>query len=129
MKAKSDIRNALEVLKQATLQVLYQSRCEGPLQLTAIREQLGIPRVSENSDARDNSLVYGILTHLQDDGSVEYLKSPRWQITEEGVSTLRIRSDLRTLIQVVCWISFKEPRLAGYARTTKQPAFMKGGHR
>ena len=88
IKAKSDIRNALEVLKRATLQVLYRSRYEGPLQLTVIREQLGIPRVAENSEARDNSLVYGILTHLQDDGSVEYLRSPGWQITPEGVSVI-----------------------------------------
>ena len=89
VKEKRGIRNALEVLKRATLQVLYQARYEGPLQLTAIRQQLGIPRVAENSDARDNSLVYGILTHLQDDGSVEYLGSPGWQTTKEGVSVMQ----------------------------------------
>lgn len=61
--------------------------------MTAIREQLDIPRVAENSDARDNSLVYGILTHLQDDGSVEYLRSPGWQITEEGVSVVEMVGD------------------------------------
>ena len=41
VKARSDIRNALEVLKRATLQVLYAARNYVPLQLTAIREQRG----------------------------------------------------------------------------------------
>ena len=85
VKAKSDIRNALEVLKRATLQVLYSARNYGPLQLTAIREQLGIQKVDENSDARDNSLVYGILTHLQNDGYVSYHRNPGWKITPEGM--------------------------------------------
>ena len=89
VKDRSDIQNALEVLKQATLHVLYQARHEGPLQLTAIREQLGIPRVEENSESRDNSLVYGILTHLQTDRCVKYLKQPGWEITPEGVSVLK----------------------------------------
>ena len=88
VEAKSDVRNALEVLKRATLHVLYSARNYGPLQLTAIRKQLGIPGVEENSDARDNSLVYGILTHLQNDEYVEYLRRPGWQITEEGVSII-----------------------------------------
>ena len=30
VKSKSDTRNALKVLKQAALQVLYQARSEGP---------------------------------------------------------------------------------------------------
>ena len=93
VKDKRGVRNALEVLKRATLQVLYQARYEGPLQLTAIREQLGTPKVAENSDARDNSLVYGILTHLQDDGFVEYLRSPGWQITPEGVSVIETEGE------------------------------------
>ncbi len=88
VKSKSNIRNALAVLKEAVLQVLYHARAEGPLQLTAIRKQLGIPSVEENSDARDNSLVYGILTHLQDDEYVKYLRRPGWEITEEGISVI-----------------------------------------
>ena len=78
----------LDILKRSVLLVLYSARNYGPLQLTAIREQLGIPKVDENSDARDNSLVYGILTHLQNDGYVEYLRSPGWRITEEGIQAI-----------------------------------------
>ena len=78
----------LEILKYAVLDVLYEARYEGPIQLTAIREQLDIPKVDENSDARDSSLIYGILTHLQDDGYVAYYRRPGWKITDEGVKSI-----------------------------------------
>ena len=82
---RNEIRDVVEVLKQATLYVLYSARNYGPLQLTAIREQLGIQKGDENSDARDNSLVYCILTHLQNDGYVSYHQRLGWKIAEKGV--------------------------------------------
>ena len=54
VKAKSDIQNALEALKRAILQVLYDS--EVSLTLTEILHQSGIPRVKDNEDSETSFL-------------------------------------------------------------------------
>ncbi len=82
-------RTALFELKETVLTVLLESReaGEGPIQYEPIRQRLGIPKVNEPS-ANTNSLIIGILDHLQTDGLVQSETNVGWQITEETASLL-----------------------------------------
>ena len=87
VKDKRGIRNALEVLKRAVLQVLYENRESFPTP-TEILYRCSIPRVKDN-EGSETTLMRGILAHLSADGhakcKTEYAE---WQITEEGVSVI-----------------------------------------
>ena len=75
---------ALFDLKESVLNILREARCEGPIQLEEIRQRLGIPKVDYRDTARSNSLVWGILCHLHDDGYVRHTSRIGWEITEVG---------------------------------------------
>ena len=85
---KALVHSSLEALKRSTLNVLYEVQPDGYIQQDKIRKQLGIPRVEEQNPARHNSLIYGILTHLQDDGYAIHLPGFGWTITKKGVSVI-----------------------------------------
>lgn len=74
---------ALFDLKESVLDVLRKARCEGPIQLEEIRHRLGIPRVDYKDTARSNSLVWGILCHLHNDGYVRHTPRVGWEITKK----------------------------------------------
>ena len=87
VKAKSDIRNALEVLKRAVLQVLYENGASFPTP-TDILYRCDIPPVKDNEGSK-TELIRGILAHLSADGHAKYkTEYAGWQITEEGVSVI-----------------------------------------
>ena len=70
----NNIRNALEVLKRATLQVLYEKHVSGPphrqfMTLKEIGEQLDIHPIERYRNM--TGLTHGILLHLLDDGHAE----------------------------------------------------------
>ena len=75
---------ALFNLKASVLDILREARCEGPIQLEEIRQRLGIPKVNYRDTARSNSLVWGILCHLHNDGYVRHTPRIGWEITEAG---------------------------------------------
>lgn len=75
---------ALFDLKESVLNILREAQCEGPIQLEEIRQRLGIPKVDYRDTARSNSLVWGILCHLHDDGYVRHTPRIGWEITEVG---------------------------------------------
>ena len=75
---------ALLDLKESVLNILREARSEGPIQLEEIRQRLGIPKVNYRDTARSNSLVWGILCHLYNDGYVRHTPRIGWEITEEG---------------------------------------------
>ena len=82
-----NVRNALEVLKRATLQVLYEQHVSGVeyLGIKEVRELLGIP---PSPGRHPNDMVCHFLLHLQEDGYAEHTPRNRWQITEKGVSLI-----------------------------------------
>lgn len=90
-------QNALETLKGSVLQVLYEEtdivykKSPYPdgriLKAGQIREKLNILRPRLVS-ASTNSLIHGILDHLQHDGHAYHYVSAGWGITEKGVSVL-----------------------------------------
>ena len=86
---KALVHSSLEALKRSALNVLYEARNEGFLQQDKVRKRLGIPKIDYSSpSARSNSLIFGILMHLKDDGYA-YLKSRSgWQITKQGISLI-----------------------------------------
>ena len=88
---KALVHSSLEALKRSTLNVLYEARDKVPLEQDEVRERLGIPKIDYRSNtrsARHNSLIFGILMHLKDDGYA-YLKSRSgWQITKQGISLI-----------------------------------------
>ncbi|RKU21058.1 hypothetical protein C6499_22830 [Candidatus Poribacteria bacterium] len=77
----------LEILKRAALLVLYDttSPSEGLIQQDEVRKRLGIKNVDTFDSARHNALIYGILSHLRDDGYAYHNVGYGWRITEEGV--------------------------------------------
>ena len=75
---------ALFDLKESVLNILREARCQGPIQLEEIRQRLGIPKIDYRDTARSNSLVWGILCHLHNDGYVRHTPRIGWEITEEG---------------------------------------------
>lgn len=77
-------RAALFDLKESVLNILREAQREGPIQLEEIRHRLGIPKVDYRDTARSNSLVWGILCHLHNDGYVRHTPRIGWEITEEG---------------------------------------------
>ena len=82
-----NIRKALEGLKRATLQVLYEKQ-EAPPTPVDILMELGIPLVKDTKGS-ETSLVCGILAHLKNDGYAVYNSDyAGWQITEKGVKVI-----------------------------------------
>jgi hypothetical protein len=79
---------ALFDLKESVLDILLKARSEGPIQLEEIRHRLGIPKVDYRDSARSNSLVWGILCHLHNDGYVRHIPRVGWEITEETAALL-----------------------------------------
>ena len=77
-------KQGLELLKYAVLMVLYEVRDGYPIPQETIRSRLDIPKVEE-LPARSNSLIYGILAHLRDDGYVEHELQIGWKITQAGI--------------------------------------------
>ena len=84
----NDTLNALETLKQAVLQVLYEQHASGEqpyLGFNDIHEALSIERIPDTKDY----FVHGILLRLLDDGHAEWLGTRGlWQITETGISVI-----------------------------------------
>ena len=79
---------ALFDLKESVLDILLKAQSEGPIQLEEIRHRLGIPKVDYRDSARSNSLVWGILCHLHNDGYVRHIPHVGWEITEETAALL-----------------------------------------
>lgn len=81
-------QNALETLKQAVLQALYEQHASGEhpyLGFNDIHEVLSIERIPNTNDY----FVHGILLRLLDDGHAEWLgERGLWQITEAGISVI-----------------------------------------
>ena len=90
----------LEILKRSVLLVLYDSTDvyyddippspygdERLLKAWQIRQRLGIPKLQYVS-ANENSLIYGILNLLYDEGLAYHYLSRGWAITEKGVSVI-----------------------------------------
>ena len=85
---------ALEILKRAVLEVLYQQqkdaeelRVQSYLKPKDIHPQLGL--LQPQYTASDTyALTYGILGYLKDNGYAEHCKNKGWQITNEGVSLI-----------------------------------------
>ena len=82
-----DIRKALEVLKKATLRVLYDQHVNGIqyLRIKEVRELLEIP---PSPGRHPNDMVCHFLLHLEADGYAEHTPRDRWQITEKGISRI-----------------------------------------
>ena len=82
-------RTALFELKEAALIVLLKARQagEGHIHFDEIRKRLSIPRVDEPA-AHTNSLIRGVLCHLQADELVQFETNSGWQVTEEAASLL-----------------------------------------
>ena len=87
----NDIRNAVEVLKRAVLQALYENHILGsisdPQSMTfnEIHESIGIERIPNTRDY----FVHGILLRLwQEDGHAERVGRGRWAITQQGIATI-----------------------------------------
>ena len=81
-------QNALETLKQAVLQVLYEQHASGEqpyLGFNDIHEALSIDRVPNT----DDYFIHGILLRLQADGHAEWFGARGlWKITETGISVI-----------------------------------------
>ena len=84
----------LEILKRATLQVLYQAHLQARhplaqpyLGLNQVRERIGLIKVVDPTH-HSNALIRGILDYLRDDRYVEFLLDNRWQITEAGIAVI-----------------------------------------
>ena len=78
--------------KWAVLRVLYEVYQNDPekpfLRLRDLRKRPGIPFVGAAKDR--NSLVHGVLIQLWDEACVEPISRGRWQITDEGISSVEI---------------------------------------
>ena len=86
VQVKSDIQNALEGLKRAVLQVLYDSQVS--LTLTETLHQSGIPIVKDNEDS-EIRVIRGILACFKGNGHAKYnTENAGWHITAEGVSVI-----------------------------------------
>ena len=86
---KQRARTALFELKEAVLTVLLEARAAGesPIQLEKIRIRLSIPKAEEQS-GYTNTLIRGILFHLQTEGLVQSQANAGWEVTEETASLL-----------------------------------------
>ena len=92
VKSKNNPLNtlAVEVLKQAVLQALYEQHKSGDhpyLDFNDIHDAIGIDRIPNTKDY----FVHGILLRLwQEDGYAERLLGSRglWSITEKGVQSI-----------------------------------------
>ena len=79
-------RAALFSLKEVVLEVLYEARDEGYIQLDQIRKRLGIPRGAEPPHA--NALFLGLLCRLEKDNLVDRIRGDGWKISQEAASLL-----------------------------------------
>ena len=80
-------RAALFTLKEVVLEVLYEARDGELINPAEIRERLGIPNITEPTVAT-NALIFGILDHLKQEGSVKHTLNEGWEITDEAASLL-----------------------------------------
>ena len=78
-------RAALFSLKEVVLEVLYEARDGGLINPAEIRERLGIPNITDPTIAT-NSLIFGILDHLKQEGTVIHTLGEGWEITDEAAS-------------------------------------------
>ena len=86
---KRRARAALFELKEAVLTVLLESQevGEGHIQLETIRKRLGIPKVEE-THYQTNTLIRGVLFHLQTEGLVQSEANVGWEVTDGAASLL-----------------------------------------
>ena len=89
MNNKQRVRTALFELKEAVLTVLLEARAagEGQIQPERIRKRLGMPK-AEEPNFQTNTLIRGILLHLQTEGLVQSEANVGWEVTEETASLL-----------------------------------------
>ena len=84
--AVKQAQKALNLLKDAILEVLYQARLEGEDSIRGadIRKQLGIPKLQNGPNLQDFPIRH-ILGLLQEDGKVEQ-REPKgpWRITDSA---------------------------------------------
>ena len=85
----NEVRNAVETLKRAVLQTLYEQHRDGDqpyLGFDDIHESIGIERIPKTKDY----FVHGILLRLwQEDGHAEWFGARGlWKITEKGVKAI-----------------------------------------
>ena len=85
----NEVQNAVETLKQAVLQALYEQHRDGDqpyLDFNDIHETIGIERIPKTKDY----FVHGILLRLwQEDGYVEHFGAGgRWKIIEKGIKAI-----------------------------------------
>lgn len=80
-------RIGLHFLKDAVSEILFCSRYEAPLQPDDIRKRLDISKTNNPYD-RTNSLIFNILSLLENEGRVEIItkEGGGWKITEAGIS-------------------------------------------
>ena len=79
----------LEILKRSALRALYElGKNTDWVRQDRVRERLGIPKVDFGNQARHNSLIYGVLYHLKEDGYADHLSAFGWRITELGKKSL-----------------------------------------
>lgn len=81
-------RHGLEILKRAVLDVLYQEAKEGGIvDVETICKKL--PILPTKRSGNTNSLIIGVLSHLQDDRDAEYVPYAKaGRITEKGMSVI-----------------------------------------
>ena len=86
---KQRARTALFELKEAVLTILLEAKAaeEGHIQPGKIRERLGIPKVEE-PPGYTNTLIRGVLYHLQDEELVQFETNSGWQVTETAALLL-----------------------------------------
>ena len=80
-------RAALFSLKEVVLEMLYEARDGGLINPAEIREHLGIPNITDPTVAT-NALIFGVLDHLKQEGSVSHTLNEGWEITDEVASLL-----------------------------------------
>ena len=81
-------RHGLEILKRAVLDVLYQEAKEGGIvAVETICKKL--PILPTKNSGYTNSLIIGVLSHLQDDRDAKYVSYEKaGRITEKGRSVI-----------------------------------------
>ena len=102
MNSKQLARVNLFHLKEATLNVLLKAQNEDdePITTRTIRERLGIPKAEAERDylGQEESLMWGILLHLESEGRVESCQERpnqayKWKIANAEAALLTEVSD------------------------------------
>ena len=81
-------RHGLKILKRAVLDVLYQEAKEGGIvNVETICKKL--PILPTKTSGYTNSLIIGVLSHLQGDGDAEYVRYEKaGRMTKKGRSVI-----------------------------------------